>query len=376
VGEQFDANLNQYYLRARYYNQASGRFTQQDTWMGINSDPVTLHKYFYANADPVTYTDPTGNFSIGSLMSAVNTLGTLVSRAQTAYSFFQVATGEQELSAKQIGFEILAGMGGGKLIKMFSKKFKTCKVGNSFVEGTLVSTPGGLVPIETVKIGDLVYSYDEVSGAVVTQEVVHLIQGDKEHEIITLDTSDTESIRVTAGHPFYVAANDDKWVPAKALKLGDELVNSAGGLIPVARFNTEVSAEKVYNLTVANTHTYYVGEQKLLAHNSTCRIPHRAKPRIEQGNDKEGWIHIQKRHLPGGGVSGKQGDLFSPGTSLSQIEQAARVIVSKGRRTSPVNRTVQTFEQKMVINGKQARYKVVVDSDDGNRIITMFPVGK
>ena len=86
TGEQYDAGLGNYYLRARYYDQGIGRFTQQDTWMGRNSDPVTLHKYLYANADPVRYTDPTGNFSLGSLMSGLNTAATLVTVAQGSYS--------------------------------------------------------------------------------------------------------------------------------------------------------------------------------------------------------------------------------------------------------------------------------------------------
>ncbi|ABC28911.1 Rhs family protein [Hahella chejuensis KCTC 2396] len=67
TGEQYDASLDQYYLRARYYDQNQGRFTQMDTWMGVNSDPVTLHKYLYANGDPIGHTDPTGNFSLGGL---------------------------------------------------------------------------------------------------------------------------------------------------------------------------------------------------------------------------------------------------------------------------------------------------------------------
>ncbi|WP_444994436.1 putative Ig domain-containing protein [Aliikangiella sp. IMCC44359] len=81
TGEQFDESLGQYYLRARYYNQGIGRFTQQDTWMGNNHDPVTLHKYLYANADPVSYTDPTGNFSIGEQMAAAQVTGVLTTIA-------------------------------------------------------------------------------------------------------------------------------------------------------------------------------------------------------------------------------------------------------------------------------------------------------
>ncbi len=82
TGEQFDSTLDQYYLRARYYNQATGRFTQMDTWMGVNSDPVTLHKYLYANVDPVNMIDPTGNFAdLGGLSIAQNQQSTLVTTA-------------------------------------------------------------------------------------------------------------------------------------------------------------------------------------------------------------------------------------------------------------------------------------------------------
>jgi len=70
TGEQYDPNLDQYYLRARYYNQNIGRFTQMDTFQGIASDPVTLHKYLYANADPVNNIDPSGNFSITGFSQA------------------------------------------------------------------------------------------------------------------------------------------------------------------------------------------------------------------------------------------------------------------------------------------------------------------
>jgi len=70
TGEQYDPNLDQYYLRARYYNQNVGRFTQMDTFQGVASNPVTLHKYLYASADPVNNIDPSGNFSITSFSQA------------------------------------------------------------------------------------------------------------------------------------------------------------------------------------------------------------------------------------------------------------------------------------------------------------------
>jgi RHS repeat-associated protein len=86
TGEQYDSGLDNYYLRARYYDQNIGRFTQQDTYMGNSQDPVSLHKYLYANANPVYYTDPSGNISLGSVMSAVNIGARLVTTASFNYA--------------------------------------------------------------------------------------------------------------------------------------------------------------------------------------------------------------------------------------------------------------------------------------------------
>jgi len=59
-GEQFDAELGFYYLRARYMNPDLGRFVTMDEFAGLSQDPVTLHKYLYANANPIAYGDPSG----------------------------------------------------------------------------------------------------------------------------------------------------------------------------------------------------------------------------------------------------------------------------------------------------------------------------
>ena len=44
-------------------NPSTGTFTGMDSYAGNISDPDTLHKYLYANGNPVKYVDPSGNMA-------------------------------------------------------------------------------------------------------------------------------------------------------------------------------------------------------------------------------------------------------------------------------------------------------------------------
>ena len=55
-GQQYDPISQQYYLRARYYNPVTARFTQEDTYRGDG-----LNLYAYCRNNPVYYTDPSGH---------------------------------------------------------------------------------------------------------------------------------------------------------------------------------------------------------------------------------------------------------------------------------------------------------------------------
>lgn len=67
--EQDETGL--YYLRARYMDPSTGSFASMDTYAGRLSDPISLHKYMFANSNPVKYCDPSGHVSMLDMTMAI-----------------------------------------------------------------------------------------------------------------------------------------------------------------------------------------------------------------------------------------------------------------------------------------------------------------
>ena len=91
-GEYFDAETQTYYLRARYYNPANGRFTQQDAWSFMDtSDPLSLNLYTYCFNNPVMYVDPSGcwNIPIFPTIPPIRTITLDPSKLKDAYTSFK-----------------------------------------------------------------------------------------------------------------------------------------------------------------------------------------------------------------------------------------------------------------------------------------------
>ena len=61
TGETLDNLTGLYYMNARYYNPATGRFLTQDSYTGNPYDPWTQHLYAYCGNNPVNMVDPTGH---------------------------------------------------------------------------------------------------------------------------------------------------------------------------------------------------------------------------------------------------------------------------------------------------------------------------
>jgi RHS repeat-associated protein len=71
TGEQRDRLTGLDYLRARFYDPATGRFFGMDPVAGDPGNPLTRHKFLYTMNNPVNLTDPTGLFSLVEVMVTV-----------------------------------------------------------------------------------------------------------------------------------------------------------------------------------------------------------------------------------------------------------------------------------------------------------------
>ena len=86
-----------------------------------------------------------------------------------------------------------------------------------FPAGTLVDGR----PIETIRRGDMVWSFNHVSGRIESRRVVQLMKSSPSN-MVRVAIGD-KVVACTAGHPFYVEGKG--YVPARQLALGDRLLS-------------------------------------------------------------------------------------------------------------------------------------------------------
>jgi predicted phage tail protein len=122
--------------------------------------------------------------------------------------------------------------------------------GGCFPAGTLISTPNGEIPIESISNGDEVLCFDAM-GDLYTSEA---------YETITHETNDLIFVeywggflRCTPNH--WVLNQFNTFVPAEGMTTDDALVDENGHLRPITAIRKQESA-KVYNFKVEEYHTY------------------------------------------------------------------------------------------------------------------------
>ena len=140
-----------------------------------------------------------------------------------------------------------------------------------FAAGTLVWTKSGQRPIESLEIGELVLSQEIESGELCFQPVIGRTLRPPS-EMLKLAYAG-EALRTTLGHPLWVAG--EGWQMAKEIDEGNVL-HTVGGPVSVDSIEPD-GEEAAYNLVVANTSNYFVGQQGVLVHDNTPRPPTQAR---------------------------------------------------------------------------------------------------
>ena len=134
-----------------------------------------------------------------------------------------------------------------------------------------------------------VLTYDEETGEQAYKPVVQLFRNETK-EWYHVRVND-EKIICTGGHPFYVLNAEasrksvlyegtktdkkGKWITAKELKVSDQVLLSDGSCAIIETIEVErlEQSETTYNFEVADYHTYYVSDSKVLVHNK-CENPY------------------------------------------------------------------------------------------------------
>lgn len=134
----------------------------------------------------------------------------------------------------------------------------------SFSEDTKVATIEGEAEISEIEVGDYVLAWNEETGETGYYEVTDTFS---HHDpVLTELVIDGEWIETTPEHPFYTL--EEGWVPADELKPGMHVREADGDYELVwLKWNVRETQE-MYNLSVDEAHTFYVGDGQWLVHNS------------------------------------------------------------------------------------------------------------
>ncbi|BBP78743.1 hypothetical protein PHLH7_48470 [Pseudomonas sp. Ost2] len=153
-----------------------------------------------------------------------------------------------------------------------------------FAAGTMVATPSGDRAIDSLKVGDIVWSKPDKGGKPFAAAILAThYRNDQPIYRLKLENiradglAEAETLLVTPSHPFYVPERRD-FIPAIELKPGDLLQSLSDGegenaSTRVTSLELFLPVGETYNLTVDIGHTFYVGKLKTWVHNTGTNAP-------------------------------------------------------------------------------------------------------
>ena len=149
----------------------------------------------------------------------------------------------------------------------------SCHLGieSCLTEGTLVTTPDGALPIEELKIGNKIISYDTQNKTLVTN-IVTKIKTSETKTTIKIILNNGKKIEGTEEHPIYLPEKNN-YIKMGNLKKGEKLLIENSELITIKNIysNHYHAPIKVYDISVSPLfHNYFAGN--VLVHNKIFYI--------------------------------------------------------------------------------------------------------
>ncbi len=160
------------------------------------------------------------------------------------------------------------------------------------------------------------------------EKVTDTISSFKEQTLLHISLDNGQTIQATAGHPFKTR---EGWRDAVLLKKGGQLLlgGEADAVQPTERYATitdirqEVKTTTVFNLEVANLHTYFVGVIGLVVHNGIITRP--------------GTANRASDRAAGNGAILNEPSLLKTETKSLGFNPSSFMCGGKGGRNSPLN---------------------------------------
>ncbi|MGE0010151.1 MAG: polymorphic toxin-type HINT domain-containing protein [Candidatus Babeliales bacterium] len=156
------------------------------------------------------------------------------------------------------------------LFLFFATFFICSRIKAGFIEGTLVKTSQGFVPIQELRIDDEVYAYDTRTEEFAIRSIV----ASNSHAISSLIhlQANGKHLFADAEQLFYLVL-EKKWCCAKDLQPGMLMQSYHGQKILVEKVNELNVNSTVHEITLNEPHTFCVTGDGIVVHNFAFTIP-------------------------------------------------------------------------------------------------------
>ncbi len=312
TGQYNDSLTGLDYYNARYYDPAVGVFLSADMKQG---NLQGMNPYAYVSGNPETRSDPTGQYiatqtplsqpngAIAYLMPDHNTITTIINDGsgngytvsgqffrttngfsmdtftngqEAAYGGYNPNTGTSHTLGglfQQIANGINAFL---SHVSAPTGDYTPCTL-LSFTPTTKVATSQGEKAIGSLHPGERVWAYNTKTHKMELQPVVH-VWINHDHDLVDVTIAFTpptkhnkpaqktsEVVHTNEKHPFLTV--EKGFVPVSQLHTGMHVVSANGSVGAITVLKIVPGTMTMYNLEVAQDHTYTVGDGKWIVHN-------------------------------------------------------------------------------------------------------------